>query len=74
MKQIIKAFAKFNLLLNILPKQNNNTKHLLQSIMCLDYMHYDEIIIEEANYFQINYYENNKLLKINNDSITVSLI
>lgn len=74
MKQIIKAFAKFNLLLNILPKQNDNTKHLLQSIMCLDYMHYDEIIIEEANYFQINYYENNKLLKINNDSITVSLI
>ena len=73
MKQIIKAFAKFNLLLNILPKANNKTKHVLQSIICLDYMHYDEIIIEVADVFSVTYYQNNHYLIIKNDSITASL-
>ena len=70
MKQIIKAFAKFNLLLNILSKKSTETKHQLQSIFCLDFMHYDEIIIENANTFLIMYYQNNQIIKINNDSVS----
>ena len=73
MRQIIKAFAKFNLLLNILPKSHNESKHQLQSIMCLDYLHYDEIIIEQANAYSINYYQDFKLINIQNDSITAGL-
>ena len=73
MKQIIKAFAKFNLLLNIFPKLSNQSKHQLQSIMCLDLMHYDEIAIKESSKFSINYYQNKHLIMIPNDSITAGL-
>lgn len=73
MKQIIKAFAKFNLLLNVLPRKNNEGKHQLQSIMCLDYMHYDEIVIQPAIAYSIVYYYDDKLISISNDSITAGL-
>lgn len=73
MKQIIKAFAKFNLLLNVLSLSNCEAKHQLQSIMCIDYMHYDEIIIEAADAYSIAYYKDNKPITINSDSITTGL-
>ncbi|MBP5783658.1 hypothetical protein J6W32_03640 [bacterium] len=73
MKQIIKAFAKVNLLLNVFAKTSKQLKHQLQSIMCLDLMHYDEIIIENSPSFAINYYQNKQLIKIANDSISTGI-
>lgn len=73
MKQIIKAFAKVNLLLNVFAKTSKQSKHQLQSIMCLDLTHYDEIIIENSRNFAINYYQNKQLIKIANDSISTGI-
>ena len=73
MKQIIKAFGKFNLLLNVLPKSKDETKHQLQSVMSLDYMNYDEIIINPAEKYSIAYYQDDKLITIIHDSITTGL-
>ena len=74
MKQIIKAFAKLNLLLNILPKKDGESKHQLQSIFCLDYMHYDEIIVEDANALSVVYYQQAQQINISNDSVSAGIV
>lgn len=53
----MKVFAKYNLILKILPKKDSiSKKHYIQSLMCLTNQFYDQIDIQESkNKLLINY-------------------
>ncbi len=66
----VKANAKINIGLNILPKQPGETKHQLQSLfMLVDYL-YDEIEIKESEVNWITYYYDGKQIRIQDDIVS----
>lgn len=65
----IKAFAKINIGLNILPIKPGETKHQLQSLfMLVDYL-YDNIEIKESEINWIEYYYDGKQVRYQNDIV-----
>lgn len=51
-----KAYAKINWILKIFPKQDNQTKHKIDTVMQLFLSVYDKIKITKSKQFSVNYY------------------
>lgn len=67
--RIIKAYAKYNLGLNIYALQPNETKHKLKSLFIRINSLYDLIFIEKSETLKVEYFAHNKKIEIKNDIV-----
>ncbi|MDR0674890.1 MAG: hypothetical protein LBF36_01320 [Mycoplasmataceae bacterium] len=69
----MRAFAKVNLILKVLPKKKQEIKHRIKSLFCLYPKLYDEIYIKENNTTTISFKYQNKPIQIDKSKMLLAI-